>query len=379
MVLAPFQVDFDITLECMYKCKHCNVDAGDKLSDEMSTKEIFRVLDQLDMIGISDISLTGGEPLLRKDCMDIIKYAYDKPGVQLTLNTNGLLLNDDIINYLKENCPKINIAVSLDGYNPRTYSLLRRNKNNMEALLENEFSTVEKNLLKLSKSGLSTGVNYTLTEITIDNVWKTYDYVKSLGINNMLVIKFFPYGQGRIYERELELEYKRWKTFLLEATQKKKSDKYFQGLQISVMCPWEMYLPLLENGSTLEEVHQIWMYNSPLESELYSRNRNIGCHAGITSCAISPNGDVYPCGTISSKYPPFVCGNLKEKTFEDIWYNSDFLKKLRSMSAEYLQGECKECKYLDLCGGGCRARAYTKTGDFYAKDYLCPLHYKGEK
>lgn len=376
MVIAPFQVDFDITLDCMYKCRHCNVDAGDKLEDEMTTKEILRIIDQMDEIGISDISLTGGEPLLRADALEIIKYAYDKPGVRLTLNTNGLLVDEEKIKFFKENCPNINIAVSLDGYDTKSYSILRKSKKCPDKILAEEFEIVINNLKLIVKSGLSVGINYTLTEPTLNNFWDTYDFITSLGIKSILAIKFFPYGQGRIHEKQLELSYERWKEFLMDATKKKMNDSHFRGVQISVPCPWEMYIPLLKNGYSIDDVHKIWDYNSPLESEFYKKHRDIGCHAGITSCAISPNGDLYPCGTISSKFPPFVCGNLKRQSFEDIWYNSVVLNNLRSLRAKNLKGECTTCDYLELCGGGCRARAYTKTGDLYEKDYLCPLHCK---
>ena len=58
--------------------------------------------------------------------------------------------------------------------------------------------------------------------------------------------------------------------------------------------------------------------------------RNIGCHAGITSCAMSANGDVYPCGTVSSKFPPFVCGNIRDKSFAEIWKGNNVFDIFRN-------------------------------------------------
>lgn len=379
MVLAPFQVDFDITLDCMYKCKHCNVDAGDKLENELTHEEIITILNQLNDIGVSDVSITGGEPLLRSDCLDILKHAASIAGFNLTLNTNGLLVDEKLIEFLEEKCPNINIAVSIDGHTAETYSILRKSKFNKEKVLVEEFNKVREALMLLGKSRLNVGANFTLTSPTIDNIWDTYKFIKELNINNMLAIKFFPYGQGEIYKNELELSYFSWNEFLIDATDKKINDPYYKGFQISVTCPWEIYMPLLEAGYSIEQVHKIWDYNSPLESELYRKKRNIGCHAGITSCAISPNGDLYPCGTISSKYPPFVCGNLKDQTLEDIWYNSEVLDSLRKLDINELEGECIDCKYVDLCGGGCRARAHTKYSTFTGIDYLCPIHKKKEE
>lgn len=341
MILAPFQVDFDITMKCMYKCKHCNVAAGRPLDDEMSTDQIKCILDQLDDIGVSDVSITGGEPLLREDCLEILRYAAGKQGFYLTLNTNGLLVTEDLIVFLKNYCPKINVAITLDGYNADTYSILRQSYNNSGKILSDEFNLVKQNLQMLVNSGLAIGVNYTITHATIDNVWATYDFIRNLGIDRMLGIKFFPYGYGRAHREQLELNYQEWKSFLLKAFELKKRDVYYKGLQISVTCPWEIYLPLLESGYDKIEISRMFDYSSPLESELYSKYRNLGCHAGVTSCAISPNGDLYPCGTISSNFPPFVCGNLKEKCLIDLWENSPVLKSLRQLDIREIEGMCK--------------------------------------
>lgn len=372
MFSAPFQVDFDITMNCMYRCKHCNVAAGELLHDEMTTEQIFNVLDQLDELGISDVSITGGEPLLRSDCLEILKYAASKIGFFLTLNTNGLLITQEVIEYLQKNCPHINVCVSLDGFDPVSYSILRQRKHNHQEILEKEFYKVKESLTLLSKSGLRCCVNYTVTKATLPNFIQTYNFIKSLGINNVLAIKFFPYGYGRENREKLELEYSEWKNFLIDLANKK-NNFYYKGIAVSVPCPWEMYLPLLDDNRSIEDVHTIFDFYSPLEVDLYKKDRNIGCHAGITSCAISPNGDLYPCGTISAKFPALVCGNLKEDTLQNIWLNSPLLLQLRKLDISEIEGDCISCKISTLCGGGCRCRAFSEFNSLKAKDYLCPL------
>lgn len=160
-----FEVDFDITLQCMYACRHCNVDAGQLLEDEMTTAEIKHALDQLEIIGVCGLSITGGEPL---------------------------------------------------------------------------------------------------------------------------AIKFFPYGAGWRFRDDLELSYSVWRDFLVELTAKKSKDPYYQGIEVSITCPWEIYVPLLNEGLPLEFINQTWDYDSPLQSELYRRGRNVGCHAGYISMCRFP-------------------------------------------------------------------------------------------
>jgi radical SAM protein with 4Fe4S-binding SPASM domain len=89
-----------------------------------------------------------------------------------------------------------------------------------------------------------------------------------------------------------------------------------------------------------------------------------GCIAGQYYCRIYPNGDVTPC-----PYLPIKLGNVREKSFEDIWFNSEVFKALRNPNM--LKGKCGVCEHRSLCGG-CRARAYGLTNDFI--DYCGDLH-----
>ena len=372
MFSAPFHVDFDITLECTHKCKHCNVDAGNRLDDELSYEEICHVLDEFDDIGVCNISITGGEPLIRKDCIEILKYASRKESFKLTLNTNAVLLSKEVADEIKLINPNLLIAVSLDGYDAESYSILRKVDTNENNTPKNIFDRIIENILYAVEIGLNVSINYTITAATIGNFYKTFEFINGLGIKRMLGIKFFPFGQGEKYASELELDYEVWKAFLIDLFERKKQNDKYKGIKISVPCPWELYLPFYENQENLHEIETYFSYNSPLESQAYSKMRNIGCHAGITSCAVSANGDVYPCGTVSSKFPPCVCGNIRDKSFAEIWKGNNVFDIFREVEMKDIGGKCNECDLVKLCGGGCRSRAYFKYKDIKAPDYLCP-------
>lgn len=374
MFQAPFQVDFDITLECVFSCRHCNVDAGERLPDEMSMAQIMGVLDQLFEVGVCDLSITGGEPLLRRGVLDILRHAASLGGFnRFILNTNGLFVTEELVAFLEENCPTILVSVSLDGASPTAYGRLRRPRSDPDRVPDREFARVLDGLRLLAQSKLKTGVNYTVTRATIDDFYPTYHLIRGLGVKDILAIKFFPHGAGRRHLDELELPYPMWRDFLVGMTERRLGLPEYEGLQLSTLCPWEIYVPLLERGYDETTIEKTWVYMSPLKSELYRRDRDLGCHAGVTSCAISPNGDVYPCGTISSHFEPLVCGNLQKQSFDDIWRDSPILKALRGTGLDDLRGHCPECGYKHLCGGGCRLRAFTMYRDLTAPDYLCPL------
>jgi radical SAM protein with 4Fe4S-binding SPASM domain len=98
-----------------------------------------------------------------------------------------------------------------------------------------------------------------------------------------------------------------------------------------------------------------------------------GCPAGTNYCRITPDGNVTPC-----PYMDTSCGNLREKSFGEIWRNSSILQELRESS---LKGRCGECEFESMCKG-CRARAFATTGDQMAEDSWCeyePGKYGGKK
>jgi radical SAM protein with 4Fe4S-binding SPASM domain len=97
-----------------------------------------------------------------------------------------------------------------------------------------------------------------------------------------------------------------------------------------------------------------------------------GCIAGLYYCRVYPNGDVTPC-----PYLPIRLGNVREKTFSEIWFTSAVFKNLRDV--DHLKGKCGVCEYRSLCGG-CRARAYGLSSDFidFCGDLRQPAELKGD-
>jgi radical SAM protein with 4Fe4S-binding SPASM domain len=88
-----------------------------------------------------------------------------------------------------------------------------------------------------------------------------------------------------------------------------------------------------------------------------------GCLAGTAVCFISHVGDIYPCG-----YLPVSAGSVRQQPFSEIWHNSPVFKALRDPKA--LHGKCGDCRYQAICAG-CRARAYSESGDYLAEEPFC--------
>ena len=88
-----------------------------------------------------------------------------------------------------------------------------------------------------------------------------------------------------------------------------------------------------------------------------------GCLAGTAVCFVSHVGDIYPCG-----YLPVSAGSVRQQPFSEIWHDSPVFKALRDPEA--LHGKCGDCRYQAICAG-CRARAYSESGDYLAAEPFC--------
>ena len=95
----------------------------------------------------------------------------------------------------------------------------------------------------------------------------------------------------------------------------------------------------------------------------FSTGGSKGCLAGQLICLIDVDGEVQPCS-----YFPKSAGNIREKSFKDIWENSTLFQSLRDFKS--YKGSCGSCEYLNVCGG-CRARSYAMTGDYLDEEPFC--------
>jgi Fe-coproporphyrin III synthase len=112
--------------------------------------------------------------------------------------------------------------------------------------------------------------------------------------------------------------------------------------------------------------------NAPDLDEAYSLLQTLkgGCSAGSRVANIDAEGNVFPCQFARS--PEFNLGNIREKPFSEIWSDAThpILAQFREKNA-LIGGKCKTCNYLDLCGGGCRVRAFHESGNLRGEDPFC--------
>ncbi|MFH1630860.1 MAG: radical SAM protein, partial [Candidatus Aenigmatarchaeota archaeon] len=182
---APFLVVWDYTNRCNLKCKHCYANANEKLGDELSTEERYKIVDQLDDAGIVAIAVSGGEPLMREDFWEVISYA-EKKGIYISIASNGMLITKDVAKRLAKFVGYAEI--SLDG-KPAIHDNFRNKKGAFKAALQGMKNCVE--------AGIVTCMATTVTRANYNDIPFLIKTAKKLGVLRFIAFNFIPAGRGK--------------------------------------------------------------------------------------------------------------------------------------------------------------------------------------
>jgi len=346
-LLAPFMIVWNFTNMCNLRCKHCYQNARRPLSDELTLEEKFKLIEELDEVGIASIALSGGEPTLHPDFIPVIKFAASK-GIYTAVATNGWKFADiDFLKKAKEAGLRY-VEVSIDSANPRKHDEFRG--------VEGSWYRAVKALENAVKLNMSAAMATTLTKDNINEIDEILDLAEDIGVKRVVFFNFVPVGRGReIIELDLD-------PILRENILRK---LYFEsrkrGLEIVSTAPQYGRVVLQCSGGEVVAPTHFVARSDPGITALAEFIG--GCGAGRIYCAIQPNGDVTPC-----VFMPIIVGNIRYTSFRRIWLETPLLRELRDK--DKLKGICGQCPYRYVCGG-CRARAYAYLNDPLGPDPGC--------
>ncbi len=325
-------ISWNTTKKCNLYCKHCYRESGpDKMKDELSTEEGKKLLADIVKAGMTTIVFSGGEPMLREDIFDLIGYAK-AIGMTCLMGSNATLIKADRAQLLKDKGLDA-IAISIDSLKPDQHNRFRGGARAFEEAVEGAKNCIE--------AGIRLQLNCTITRENMDEIEEIADYANQLGAVSSHMLFLVDTGRGKdLKEIGLDIgEYRRAINRII--------DKDMQmDIRVKPTCAPQYKVESLLRG-------------------INSDGGNRGCIAGISYCAILPNGDVHIC-----PYAPVRVGSIREESFDYIWKNNKIFKALRDY--KNYKGSCGVCEYINLCGG-CRARAYSYTGDWLGEDPFCLL------
>jgi radical SAM protein with 4Fe4S-binding SPASM domain len=330
---VPLVMSWNVTRECNMKCSHCYINATEKkLSNELTTAEGKNLMDQIAQVSKPLLILSGGEPLLRSDIYELIHYGASK-GLKIGLGSNGSLIDDAAAAKLKA-AGIATVSISLDSHIPAQHDDFR----GVTGAWEKAVSACK----ALRKNNVLVQVNTTLTQQNYSQIDDIMSLSEEIGVENFHLFFLVPTGRGA---KLADISPQKYEDMISNTFAKVAK----HSLNVRPSCAPQFMRIAKGMGLDMRQ----WVR---------------GCLAGLYYCRVYPNGDVTPC-----PYLPIKLGNVREKNFKEIWFNSLIFKALRDPNS--LKGKCGACEYRSLCGG-CRARAYGLSSDFI--DYCGDLHEPSE-
>ena len=320
--------------DCNLSCKYCFADGGTYgktpavMSPEVGTAAIDFLLKNSPGRNHYEVDFFGGEPLMNMPTLKTVAdYARKKEAetgkrIKLTLTTNGILLNDEVIAWLNEK--NISVVLSLDG-RKEIHDAVRPDKGG-----RGTYDRAVKNFKKLtnSRSGENYYIRGTYTKKNLDftkDVAAMYDAGFRILSIEPVVLKS---GELAITKEDLPRifeEYERLTEYYLE---KAKSSDPFNFFHFNID---------LSGGPCLHK-------------------RVAACGAGHEYLAVSENGELYPCHQFVGN-DAYKMGNIREgvtnKALSGVFRNSHIFNKPK----------CEACFARYLCSGGCHANAENLNGD----------------
>ena len=338
---APRVVAWESTQACNLVCRHCRASAQREPSpDELTTAAVKTLIDQIAAMSHAIFVISGGEPLMREDIFEIASYATER-GLRTAISPNGTLITPETVSRMHDSGIK-RVSVSIDGSCPERHDEIRGVAGAYEGAL--------RGVGHCREGELPFQINTTVMRQNVDDLEGIRDLTVSLGAAAWHVFMLVPTGRGQIDDELTPEGYERILNWIYDAALE-------SPIPIRVTCgPQFMRLVLTRNAET----------ETP--PNLVGRERGLdrmsrGCLAGQGYCFVSHRGEVFPCG-----YLPVLAGNVREASFEKIYRESPVFQRLRDLSQ--LEGKCAACAFLHRCGG-CRARAYSLSGDYMAEEPYC--------
>lgn len=333
----PLSGSFELTSRCNLDCKMCYIHkrANDAkvLADEKTTEEWIAIAKDFCKAGTLLLLLTGGEPLLRPDFKEIYS-ACRHMGLMVSVNTNGTLIDEDMVEFFKKD-PPMRVNITLYGASAETYGALCGDPL--------AYEKVKRAILALKDAGIMVKVNFSVTPYNWKDAEAVYAFTKEHKLALQATSYMFPpvracehgcFKADRLTPEETakaQIEYDRFRF-----TEKELKER------------WNAQL----NGCNLPDPDK--------ECQELPTER-IRCRAGKTTFWVTWDGKIRPCGMMTE--PSF---ELEPGKFEEAW------KHIRTAREEIMvPAKCSSCEIKHACDQ-CAAMCYAETGSFTdVPTYMC--------
>lgn len=327
----PLSGTFELTPQCNFNCKMCYVHQQKPAGNELTTAQWLKIAAEARKKGMLFLLLTGGEPLFRPDFKELYSQ-LTKMGFLISINTNGSLIDDEMLAFLTKNKP-CRMNISLYGGCEETY----RNLCGVSS-----FRRVADNIRALKEAGISVKLNASITPYNAEDIEKIYTFARDLEVHVQATTYMYPpvrINGERYGEAPARFNSSDAAKYMLQCRE--------QYMTPEQLCRSAMNFCLDEDDEMSE--------TSPGEC--------MRCRAGKTAFWVTWDGRMLPCGMFPQE------GYWIDKVgFEKAW------EAVRADTASVrLPGKCADCSLKNACGA-CAAACYAETGTFYqVPEYICAM------
>jgi pseudo-rSAM protein/SPASM domain protein len=346
-------VVWNTTRRCNLSCAHCYASArAEPAPEELSTAEGKALLDDLAAYGVPVVLFSGGEPLARSDLPELVAYASEA-GLRPVLSTNGTLLTEERARELHE-AGLAYAGVSVDGM-PTANDRIRGEEGAFDAAIEGIQAALS--------AGLKTGLRYTITDYNADDLEDVVALLHDVGVDRFCFYHLAYGGRGAdVADADLTPERRREAVRRLCALTR---EYHAGGEEIETLLVGNY----ADAGYLVEYARRELGAEHAKRIRAYLR-RNGGDPTGERVADVDYEGNVH----LTQFWQGYSLGNVRERPFSAIWEDESnpLLRALRERE-KHLQGNCADCRYRDVCGGGSRLRALSVHGDPFAAEPQCYL------
>lgn len=333
----PHDIYVHLTNKCNLKCPYCynKDDRENKIKLEkaglvdptLSTAEYKELITRLIDCGVKRLLLTGGEPLMRPDFVELITFTreYSKE-VEIEILTNAILISDKMAEHLCKNVSTV--TISLDGHEKHMHEHFR-GKNTFDPTIKGIKRLVAKRK-ELGQKGPYIATVPALTSLNIVNLKEIFEFtLDELGADGLAPI-IFQAGDH-------------------------------QEVSITQIPELDIYMEAMNRTREYVQKRNEMKENPETNNTMPGVGVRNHCGVGHGEISIDPGGFVYPCQSLH--FDEYICGNIREYDIQHIFKESPVMKKMRGTTVDSID-VCTHCDLKYICNAGCRATAYNIYREF---------------
>lgn len=345
-------VIWNLIRRCNLTCKHCySISADTDFPNELSTEQVFAVMDDLKRFRVPVLILSGGEPLLHPDIFEIARRAKAM-AFYTALSSNGTLIDEHNI----EPIAAVGfdyLGISIDGIG-ETHDRFRRKEGSFEAAM--------RGLRMCRDRGIKVGLRFTMTQDNATELPQLLHLMEMEQIDKFYFSHLNYAGRGNKNRKDdVFLNTTRWAMDLL-----------FERALTDVRNG--RHTEFVTGNNDADGVYMLhWVRAHYPEHTAHMRAKLAqwgGNSSGVNVANIDNQGNVHP----DTMWWNYNLGNVRERPFSEIWMDtSDPIMAGLKAQPRTVGGRCGRCVHFDICAGNTRVRALQLTGDAWAEDPACYL------